>query len=153
MMDILELIAADHRTVDTLFAEIESAEDIETLYEICNQLYEELSFHTEAEDAVFYPALQAFEAVDALLREAEDEHVEIKDLLEEIKTLSPSSPQFRAKITDLKAAVQHHVEEEESQLFTIARELMSQEDLEVLSDEFEGVKNEVKEAILVALVR
>jgi hemerythrin superfamily protein len=150
-MDILELIRRDHRQVETLFLQLGSTNEDTELYQCFNQIYQELNLHTEAEEQVFYPALRECEGTEDLLKEAAQEHAQAKALLEEMKSISPASEEFKAKIRQLNDAVQHHVEEEESEVFDTARECMNGEQLQELGDEFEQAKNKIKHEIVAAL--
>lgn len=143
-MDIFELLKKDHRQVETLFAEIEGTDDSKKLQKFFNQLYKELSLHAEAEDITFYPAMREYEETEEFLEEAEEEHVEARVMLEEIKSLKPTSAEFKAKISKLKSAIQHHVEEEENEVFPTVRECMSDEELDLLASEFKKAKSKLQ---------
>src|SRR6476619_1473067 len=127
--DILELIATDHREVEQIFAQLENASSLEQLYQLFNQLYKELNLHSRAEELVFYPSLREYEDTDDMIEEAESEHEDAAALLEELKALSPDLPEFKAKIAELKEAVQHHVQEEEAEVFETARDCMDDQQL------------------------
>lgn len=148
-MDILDLIKKDHRKVETLFSEIETADDTQKLYKCFNQLYEEISLHAEVEAQTFYPAIRECGDTGELIDTAQKEHGEAKQLLEEIESLSPTSEEFKAKIRDLKQVIQHHVQEEENQVFSQARQCMTQEKRSQLGSEFEMVKSKLHQEISV----
>lgn len=143
-MDILDVLKKDHRKAEKIFSEIEKIEDADKLSQYFDKLYKELSLHAQAEELTLYPAMREHEQTAALLEEAEEEHVEAKIMLEEIKSLDPSSPDFKAKIKQLKEAVLHHVEEEESEMFEAVSESMSEEEKEQLADEFKTTKEKLK---------
>ena len=144
-MDILDLIKKDHRQIETLFSEVETTDDTQKLYQCFNQLYEEISLHTEVEEQTFYPAIRDYcEDADELVDEAQGQHDEAKQLLEEIESLSPTSAEFQAKIRELKQAIQHHVQEEETQVFSQARQCMSEAKRLQLGNEFEAVKSQLQ---------
>jgi len=142
--DVLALIEADHRTVENLFSQAETAQDNNQLYSYFNQLYKELSLHTRAEELVFYPAMREYEELEDLIAEAEEEHVEAKELLEELKLLSPEAAEFKTKLSQLKDAVQHHVEEEESEIFEAVRECMGDVELQQLQGDFANAKKMIQ---------
>ncbi len=149
-MDVLELIKADHRLVETLFSEIEKTDDTHKLYDSFNQLYEALNVHAEVEEQVFYPAIRARQDTEKLVDEAHKEHEEAKQMLEDVSSLSPTSAEFKAKIRELKQAVQHHIQEEENEVFSQVRQCMSEEEREQLGREFEVVKSKLQTEISVA---
>lgn len=149
-MDILELIKADHRIVESLFSEIENAEDNHKLYDSFNQLYEALNVHTEVEEQVFYPAIRNCQDTENLVEEAQKEHNEATQMLEDVSSLSPTSAEFKAKIRELKQAIQHHIQEEENEVFSQVRQCMSQEERSQLGSEFELVKSKLQTEVSVA---
>lgn len=150
--DILSLIEADHRKVETLFAEIEQA-DAAGMYACFNQIYKELTLHAEAEEIVFYPALQEFEETEEYIEEAEEEHEEARVLLEEMKALRPEDPEFKSKLMALKEAIQHHVQEEESEIFEAVRSCMDGETLMELAEEFTDVKRKYEQEVETAMAQ
>lgn len=149
-MDILDIIKADHRQVETLFSEIESTENPQKLYECFNQLYQALNVHVEVEEQTFYPAIRNCQDVDKLVDEAHKEHNQAKQILEDVSSFSPTSTEFKAKIRDLKQAVQHHVEEEENEIFPQVRKCMNEQEREKLGNEFEAAKSKVESEMSVA---
>jgi iron-sulfur cluster repair protein YtfE (RIC family) len=149
-MDVLELIKADHCLVESLFSEIENAEDTHKLYDSFNQLYEALNVHTEVEEQVFYPAIRNSIDIENLVDAAQKEHNEAKQMLEDVSSLSPTSAEFKAKIRELKQAIQHHIQEEENEVFSQVLQCMSQEERSQLGSEFEVVKSKLQTEISVA---
>ena len=148
--NILDLIATDHREVEQIFVQIESASNLEQLYRHFNQLYKEVNLHARAEELVFYPRLREYEDTDEMLEEAESEHDEAAALLEEIKALSPDSAEFKEKVAELKEAILHHVQEEESEVFETARDCMDDQQLKQLGQEFQQVKTKFEDEIVEA---
>ncbi|KAF3890311.1 MULTISPECIES: hemerythrin domain-containing protein [Nostocales] len=140
--DILALIEIEHRQIEQLFAKVEQAEKIE-IYNYFNQIYKALNLHTRTEEIVFYPAMQEYQETRKYIQEAEEEHEEANLLLEKIKNLKPTDSEFNVKINKLKEAVQHHVEEEESEIFSAVRKCMKEEQLVKLGQEFLRVKEKI----------
>jgi len=144
--DAIELLTEDHRKVDELFEEYESAKEEasdgdkeELVAEICL----ELTVHASVEEEVFYPA--AREALDEeelhLLDEAEVEHEHIKMLVEELKTMTAGEPLYDAKVKVLSEYVKHHVEEEEGEIFPTVRD--ADLDVEALGDQLRARKEQM----------
>lgn len=150
IQNILSLIEAEHRQVEKLFAEVENANSNE-LYECFNEIYIALTLHARSEELVFYPAMREYEATAQYIEEAEAEHEEAKILLEEIKSLKPTDSDFKTKIKSLKKAVQHHVEEEESEIFKAISECMSDKQLSTLGQEFQKTKAKLQEEVKAAM--
>jgi hemerythrin superfamily protein len=123
--DAITLLTADHAKVKKLFKEFEdlkeedgSEEDKSALVaRICN----ELKVHTEIEEEIFYPAVR--EAIDAgdLMDEALVEHAGAKELIAQLEDMKPGDELYDAKVTVLGEQIQHHVKEEEGDMFPKAR--------------------------------
>jgi hemerythrin superfamily protein len=118
---IYDLLKADHKTVKALFEEMEASEQPATRTRLLARLKYELLAHSEAEDVVFYQPLKPAESTHALILEAEEEHRVVSRLLGELERLSPESDKWKARLTVLKGLVEHHVEEEEGELFKRAK--------------------------------
>ncbi len=146
-MDILDLIKKDHCQVETLFKEIENSNNNQELYDRFNELYKEINLHAKVEEQTFYPAICEYEDNNQLVNEAQKEHDEAKELLEEIASLSPASTEFEKKIRQLKEAIQHHVQEEEKEMFSLVSECMSAEEREQLGREFTASKSQLQNEI------
>jgi hemerythrin superfamily protein len=123
--DAITLLTADHAKVKKLFKEFEdlkerdgSAEDKSGLVtQICN----ELKVHAEIEEEIFYPAVR--KAIDDgdLMDEALVEHAGAKELIAQLEDMSPDDELYDAKVTVLGEQIQHHVKEEEGQMFPKAK--------------------------------
>jgi hemerythrin superfamily protein len=118
---IYNLLHTDHETVAGLFKQMESAEDAATRERLLGRLKEELLVHSEAEATVFYSPLKESEASRGVILEAEEEHRVVTRVLGELERLSPENERWAARLTVLKELVDHHVEEEEGQIFKKAR--------------------------------
>ncbi|RCJ22010.1 hemerythrin [Nostoc minutum NIES-26] len=148
--NILSLIEAEHRQVEQLFSEAEKSQG-KKLYECFNQIYLALNLHARTEELVFYPAMREYEETEQYVEEAEEEHEDVSALLEEIKELQPTAPEFQEKLSELQQAVQHHVQEEESEIFDAVRECMSDEELTELASEFQEAKAKLEEDVKAAM--
>ncbi len=151
-IDILSLIEQDHRKVEQLFADIEKARD-KKLYDCFNQIYQELVLHNRAEELVFYPSLREYEETEGFIEEAEEEHADAEALLEEIKQLEPKDPDFMDKIRELSDALQHHIQEEEQEVFAAVRQVMGEEELNALGEEFQEAKRRSQSDVQASLAR
>jgi|SRR5215211_7424003 len=123
-MDALELLTADHNRVRGLFARFREAQeggDAATMGELAEKIFEELEVHTKIEEQVFYPAVHDVDDLAELVDEGIEEHHVVDMLMAEAKSLDPSEPQWVAKMTVLMENVEHHAEEEESEMFPAVR--------------------------------
>lgn len=143
-MDVLDLIKTEHRQVASLFSEIESTDHTHKLYECFNQLYNSLSINAEVKSQIFYPAIRSCQGAEQLVDAAQKEHEEIKQMLEELESFSPTSAEFKQKILELKQVVQRHTQEEENRVFSQVRECMNQKQREQLASEFQAVKSKLQ---------
>lgn len=139
--DAIALLKADHREVKQLFSDFEKSEDDAEKQEIATQICTALTVHARIEEEIFYPA--AYDAIedDDLLDEAEVEHASAKDLIAQIEASSPSEPLFDAKVKVLGEYVDHHVKEEEGELFPECRS--SDMDLKALGEQLAARKSEL----------
>jgi hemerythrin superfamily protein len=138
-MMIYELLHADHEEVAKMLDEIESSKG-RTKTKLFNEMKVALTAHLRAEEKVFYAALkEAKEAKDAALEGFEEHHV-ADLLLRELSRLSTSDEKWDAKLKVLKENVEHHVEEEESEIWEKAREVLSDEEAEELGERFTAEK-------------
>lgn len=122
--DAISILTDDHAKVKRLFKEFEKlakAEDTAEKVNVANQICFELTVHAQAEEEIFYPlALEATEEED-LMNEAEVEHNSAKDLIAQIQTISPEDSLYDAKVTVLGEYIDHHVKEEETEMFPKVR--------------------------------
>ena len=139
-MQAFAALKADHQKVATLFSQAEKAQDDKQKQLLFEQIRTELEIHTQLEETVLYPALQEYEELEEHVRESLEEHRQVKTLLQEIGRLTDGSEKFDAKLKVMKENVEHHVEEEESELFPKAQQILSQEELEELEQEMETTR-------------
>jgi len=115
----IALLKSDHRTVEELFEEYEHARRTDRKAAIVQQICEELTVHAQLEEKSFYPVAQKAlgeEGTD-LIEEARVEHNSLKWLIAQLEEQPFGSELYGAKVTVLKEYVQHHVKEEEKELF------------------------------------
>ncbi|HET9530417.1 MAG TPA: hemerythrin domain-containing protein [Blastocatellia bacterium] len=130
-MNVLEFLKQDHKEAMNMMNQIETANagGQKSKMELFNQLKSALTLHTKMEEQIFYPELENHQETRDLVREAYSEHQEVDDLLSEISGLSPTSGDFADKIAELRDAVEHHVGEEENQMFPKVKQIIGQEQL------------------------
>lgn len=139
--DILSILHDDHQKIDALFASYADASDDATKLVLVRQLYRDLLPHTQAEEEIFYPALVQAAADPDAVEEAFGEHAAITKTLESILAASPDDPTYNMKVRMLHKEIQHHVREEETELFAEARDVGL--DLEALGLRFSARKAEL----------
>lgn len=139
--DAIALLKADHREVKAMFQEFEKVEEDAEKLALATRICAALKVHAQIEEEIFYPA--AYEALeeDDLLDEAEVEHASAKDLIAQIEASSPSEPLYDAKVKVLGEYIDHHVQEEEKELFPECRD--SDMDLKALGEQLRTRKAEL----------
>ena len=142
-MHALKLLKKDHSTVESLISRFERVG--KSAYEKKNELFaeirREIQLHAKAEEEIFYPAVKAFNGTGRILiSEALKEHRDIDQLLTQISRLKPTDKNYDEKIETLIENVEHHLEEEEGQIFRFAEENCTQEQLEDLGRQIEDRK-------------
>ena len=115
----ISILMEDHAKVKKLFKEFEklSKKEDDGKVDVANMICMELSVHAKAEEEVFYPAARMAIDDEDLLNEAEVEHDTAKNLIAQIQTMSPNDEMYDAKVTVLGEYINHHVEEEETEMF------------------------------------
>lgn len=116
---VLSLLLDDHKKVKKLFKEFEAEKSDSTKEEIAREACMELTVHAAIEEEIFYPFLreQDPEVFGDLLNEAVVEHASAKDLIAQIQGMSMEDELYEAKVTVLSEYIDHHVTEEEDELF------------------------------------
>ena len=133
-IDAITLLMADHKTVKALFKEFDKLakdDDADEQKEaLVQKICDELTVHVQVEEEIFYPAVRAAIEDDDLLDEAEVEHASAKDLIAQLQQMLPEDNLYDAKVKVLSEYIDHHVKEEEDEMFPKARK--SDLDLRVL---------------------
>jgi len=142
-VNAIDLLKQQHREVERLFKKIEKAgpEEKEKLFD---ELADALAVHAAIEEQHFYPATKDART-EELLEEAVEEHLSVKRIIADLLEMEPDDAQFDAKITVLREQVEHHVEEEENELFPEVRKIHSKDQLEDLGVLMEQTAQELKE--------
>jgi hemerythrin-like domain-containing protein len=122
-MDAIELLEKDHRAVEKAFKSFENADTNAEKKKISEQIIADLKVHTTIEEEIFYPVARRKTNTEGkeLVAEAFEEHHVIKMLIQEIEQIGTVNEQYEAKMTVLQENVEHHVEEEEGELFPDAK--------------------------------
>ncbi len=148
-MNAFELLKKDHKKVSGIFEKLDATTErgVKTREELFTQLKQELDVHTRIEEEILYPVLKEAKETEDLTLEAYEEHHVVKQLLAELDELPKDDETWGAKLTVLKENVEHHVEEEEGELFDGAREVLSREQIEELGTRMEEAKLQQKKAL------
>jgi hemerythrin superfamily protein len=115
--DAIALLKQDHREVEGYFEAFEKSEGKKKKAALAAQICRALTIHAQIEEEIFYPAARDATGNNDLLDEATVEHAAAKRLIAEIETMSVDDELFDAKVKVLGEQIEHHVEEEEKELF------------------------------------
>lgn len=113
MSDVFAILSDDHRTVEQLFSQFEQTQDTEIALKICD----ELTVHAMVEEEMIYPVLGAKTGATDMANEARAEHQEAKQLISQIDAGATAGEDVSSLVRQLQQSVQHHVQEEESEIF------------------------------------
>ena len=123
--DALAFLRADHAQLRLLFArcdDLRGLEDAEEkLAELIDDLCDALVVHTMIEEELFYPALRTSSGDDELFDDAELEHAGVRELISQLEVMYPGDEHFEATLAVLADEVAHHIEQEENEMFALAR--------------------------------
>lgn len=148
-MNPFELLKQDHKKVADLMEKLEKTTErgVKTREELFGKIQEELEIHTHIEETILYPVLQKEKDTEDITREAFEEHKVVKTLLAELAELNKDDEQWLPKFTVLKENVEHHVEEEEGEMFKEARKAIEKEELEQLGDQLNAEKTRMMASV------
>jgi len=147
-VDAFTLLKADHDKVAGIFEKLEPTTErgVKTREELFTRLFTELDVHARIEEEIFYPALREADQTHDLILEAFEEHAVVKQLLGELDELAKDDETWGAKLKVLQENVEHHVDEEENELFPKARKVLSTEEANALGERLEAAKQQAKSA-------
>ena len=123
--DAIALLTADHKAVKALFKQFEALSEQDDADEekaaLVARICAEIAIHAQVEEEIFYPAVREAIDDDDLMDEADVEHASAKDLIAQLESMSPGDDHYDAKVTVLGEQNDHHVEEEQKEMFAKAR--------------------------------
>jgi len=143
-MSAIDLLEGQHREVEALFSELEEADGTEEKARLFDQLADKLAIHAAIEEHHFYPTVRERRTEDILL-ESLEEHLSIKRLLADLLDTAADDKTFDAKIKVLQEQVEHHVGEEEGDLFPKVKKLLDATELDALEQEMVAEQEQLLE--------
>ena len=147
--DAIELLTEDHKKVQKLFREFEKMKEDEDdgRQDLVKQICAELTIHALIEEEIFYPAAREGVKEQDLLDEAEVEHASAKALIAQLSSMESDDDLYDAKVKVLGEYVNHHIKEEQDELFPGAKK--AKLDLEALGEQMMQRKQELESEMLV----
>ncbi|MDO8345061.1 MAG: hemerythrin domain-containing protein [Cellvibrio sp.] len=135
------LLKADHKAVDALFEQYESARSATKKKALVAQICTELTVHAQIEEEIFYPQVKEALKDKELIPEATVEHATLKELIAQLEAAEPDDEMYDAKVKVLSEYVKHHVKEEQNEIFPKAK--ASKLDMHALGEQLQQRKDEL----------
>jgi predicted DNA-binding protein len=141
-MDAIALLEADHQKVKRLLTELESTTErgVKTRTELFATIKGELTLHEIVEEEIFYPELKAHPKAKDIVLEGYEEHHVVDLLMSELEALDVDDETWGAKAIVMKENIEHHIEEEEGEMFKQARQVFDRQELEDLGEQMAARK-------------
>lgn len=145
-MDIYEALIKDHEKVKALLNELVSLrEDDEYRFILIEEIGNHLIPHARAEETIFYNALRAANADKKVVFHGFQEHLEAETLLRTLQLMDKLNVEWKATAEKLRHAVNHHIEEEEREIFKQARAAFSHDEAISMCEAFEQLKPKIQQ--------
>jgi hemerythrin HHE cation binding domain-containing protein len=145
-MNAMDLLKQDHEKVKKLMEEIDSTTErgVKTREELFAKFKKEMSVHERIEEEIFYPRLTEQAKTKEIALEGYEEHHVVDMVMSELDNVPYDDEHWGAKFTVMKENVEHHIEEEEGEMFKLARQALEKEELEELGERMETMKKELE---------
>jgi hypothetical protein len=141
-MDAIALLKQDHEEVKKIMEKLDKTTErgVKTREELFTKLKSEMTIHETIEEEIFYPALKEHPKAKELVLEGYEEHHVVDLIMGEISQTPYEDETWGAKFSVMKENVEHHIEEEEGEMFKQARQVFSKSELEELGTRMEQRK-------------
>jgi hypothetical protein len=148
-MDALALLKADHDKVKKMLAEGETTTERgeKTRTELFATLKGEMMVHERIEEEIFYPTLKDHPRARDIVLEGFEEHHVVDEIMGELEATDVTDETWGAKFKVMKENIEHHIEEEEGEMFKHARAVFDGEELEELGTRMEELKKRASQEI------
>ncbi|WP_282363969.1 hemerythrin domain-containing protein [Pseudomonas sp. PS01297] len=151
-MNAIDLLKADHEKVKGILSQLSESTDraVKKRTELLEKLELEVSIHTQLEEEILYPAYKAAggKAEAEMYYEAKEEHRTVDSLvLPDLKGTDPTSPEFAGRVKVIKELLEHHIEEEETDMFPHAKKILGKAKLDELGDQMLTLKARLKKSL------
>ena len=144
-MDAIQLLKDDHEKMKKLLNEAEQTTEqaVKTREELFTKIKEELTVHEAIEEEIFYPALKDHPKTEEITLEAYEEHHVVDMVMAEIEGVPFDDEKWSAKFKVIKENIEHHIEEEETEMFKQARDVFEKQELEALGERMTARKEQL----------
>jgi hemerythrin-like domain-containing protein len=147
-MDAIKLLTNDHDEMKKLLNQLEETTErgIKIRTELFAKVRRELEIHETIEEEIFYPALKEHPKAKDIVLEGIEEHHVVDGIVAELEVVPVEDETWGAKLTVMKENVEHHMEEEEGDMFPKARKVFDDDELEDLGTRMQERKTQLQEA-------
>ena len=147
MPNAIELLEDDHQKVKKL---LESGDEttenaVKTRTDLFAKIKREMEIHEAIEEEIFYPALKQHPKAKDIVLEGYEEHHVVDQIIGELGDTDVEDERWGAKFSVMKENIEHHIEEEEDEMFKKARQAFSDEELETLGERMQARKKELED--------
>jgi hemerythrin superfamily protein len=151
-MNAIDLLKADHQRVKAILTQLSESTErgIKKRTELLTKLEMEITIHTKLEEEILYPAFKEAggKEQDVMYYEAKEEHRTVDSLvLPDLKETDPGTPEFSGRVKVVKELLEHHIEEEETEMFPQANKLLGKAKLNELGLQMEEMKATYKKSL------
>jgi hemerythrin-like domain-containing protein len=143
--DVVDVLTADHREFDRIFTELEGLhgrsdpEALRRKRELVDEVTIGLVKHSVAEETRVYPRVEKQVDKDEA-EHSKEEHAEAEETMKRLERMDSGDPEFDGAVAELIREIRHHVEHEESRMFTELRASLSREELVAMAEQVEAIK-------------
>jgi hemerythrin-like domain-containing protein len=147
-VDALTLLKKDHDEVKKMLKDLDATTEraVKTRQDLFERLKFSLTVHEQMEEAVLYPALKEHAETKDVVLEAYEEHDVVNTILGELEQTPFDDETWHAKLTVMRENLEHHIEEEEKEMFGQVRHLFDKETLETLGEQMRTIKSQARAA-------
>jgi len=151
-MNAIDILKADHERVKTILTQLNDSTEraVKKRAELIAKLEMEITLHTKLEEEILYPAYKKAggKEQEKMYYEAKEEHRTVDSLvLPDLKATDPGSVEFSGRAKVVKELLEHHIEEEETEMFPQAKKLLGKEQLDELGAQMESMKASYKKSL------
>jgi len=148
-MDAIRLLTDDHDALKKLLDEIKVTTDRaeKTRGELFSRIKMELTVHEVIEEEIFYPALKEHPRAKEIVLEGYEEHHVVDEIMGELEGLDPTDESFGPKAKVMAENIEHHIEEEEGEMFKQARQVFDPDELAQLGERMAQRKKSAREEL------
>jgi hemerythrin superfamily protein len=148
-MNAIDLLTQDHVRVKDILSQLSESTDraLKKRVDLLAKLEMEITIHTQLEEEILYPAFKEAggKEQDVMYYEAKEEHRTVDALvLPDLKQTDPGTPEFSGRVKVVKELLEHHIEEEEEEMFPQALELLGKDKLDELGAQMEAMRADMK---------